>query len=73
VRDKRSAYRVLVRKRGGKSPLGRPKHMWESNNKVDPQEVVWGGMDWITLVQDRESLAGSCECINEPWVSIKCG
>jgi hypothetical protein len=25
----------------------RPKHKWEDNIKMDLQEVVYGGMDWI--------------------------
>jgi len=32
----------------GKRPLGRPRHRWEDNIKMDLQEVGWGeGMDWI--------------------------
>jgi hypothetical protein len=27
----RNAYKILVRKPEGKSPLGRPKHKWEDN------------------------------------------
>jgi hypothetical protein len=34
---------------------------------------VWGGVDWIYLAQDRESVVGSCEHCNEPWDSIKGG
>jgi len=33
------AYRVLVGKPEGKIPLGRPRHMWEDNIKMDLQEV----------------------------------
>jgi hypothetical protein len=40
-----SVYRVLVGKPGGKRPLGRPKHRWEDNIKMDLQEVGCGGMD----------------------------
>ena len=33
----------------------------------------WHGvMEWIERAQDRQ-MAGSCECGNEPSVSIKCG
>ena len=40
----------------GMRPLGRPKHRWEENIKMDLQEVRWGGgMDWIDLAQDRDS------------------
>ena len=46
--------RVLVGKREGKRPLGRPRRKWEDNIKMDLQEVGYGGMDWIELAQDRE-------------------
>jgi hypothetical protein len=40
------AYRVLVGKCEGKSPLGRPKRRWEDNIKMNLQEVGWGhGLD----------------------------
>jgi len=50
----RGVYRVLVGKPEGKRPLGRPRHRWEDNIKMDLQEVVRGGMDWIDLAQDRD-------------------
>jgi len=46
--------RVLVGKREGKRPLGRPRHRWEDNIKMDLQEVGCWGMDWIKLAQDRD-------------------
>jgi hypothetical protein len=50
----RGVHRVLVRKHEGKRPLGRPRHRWEDNMKMDVQEV--GGVcgDWMELAQDRE-------------------
>ena len=50
----RSVQRVLMGKSEGKRPLGRPKHKWKHNIKMDLQEVGLGGMDWIDLAQDRE-------------------
>jgi len=41
--ERRVAYRVLVRKSEGKRPLGRPRHRWEDNIKMDFQEVRCGG------------------------------
>ena len=32
-----------------------------------------GGIDWLDLAQDRDSLVGSCEYGDEPLDSIKCG
>jgi len=43
-----------VENREGKRPLGRPRHTWEDNIKMDLQEVGFGGMDWIELAQDRD-------------------
>jgi hypothetical protein len=34
----RSAYKMLVGKREGKRPLGRPKRGWEDNIKMDVRE-----------------------------------
>jgi hypothetical protein len=54
MRKSRGVYRVLVAKPEGKRPLGRPRHRWEDNIKMDLQEVGLRGMDWIDLVQDRD-------------------
>ena len=51
--ERRGVYRVLMGRRDGKRPLGRPKRRWEDNIKIDLQEVGCGGLDWIELVQDR--------------------
>ena len=47
-------YGVLVGKPEGKRRLGRPRHRWEDNIKIDLQEVGCGSMDWIELAQDRD-------------------
>jgi len=47
-------YTVLVGKPEGRRPLGRPRHRWEDNIKIDLQEVGCGDMDWIELAQDRD-------------------
>ena len=54
MEERRGVYRVLVGKREGKRPLGRPMRRWEDNIKMDLQEVGCGGMDWIDLAQDRD-------------------
>jgi len=33
--ERRGIYRFLVRKPEGKKPLGKPKHKWEDNIKID--------------------------------------
>jgi hypothetical protein len=37
----------------GKRQLGRPKRRWLNNIKMDLREIVWDGMDWIDLAEDR--------------------
>jgi hypothetical protein len=38
----------------GKRPLGRPRHRWEDNIKMDLQEVGTEGIDWIDVAQDTD-------------------
>jgi hypothetical protein len=33
--------------------LGRPRHRWENDMKIDLREIGWGGTYWIHLAQDR--------------------
>ena len=55
IGERRGVYRVLVGKRWGKRPRGRPRRRWEDNIKVDLQEVRWGGgMDCIQVAQDKD-------------------
>ena len=51
--DSRGVYRVLVGKPEGKRALGRSRHRWGDNIKMDLQEVGCGGIDWIDLDQER--------------------
>jgi hypothetical protein len=50
----RNAYRILVGKSDEKRPLGRPRHRWVDNIKMDLREIGWGGMGWFDLAQDRD-------------------
>ena len=67
--EERGVCTVLVGKLEGKIPLGRPKHRWVDNIRMDLREVGCGYMDWIGLGQ----VADACECGNEPSGSVKCG
>jgi hypothetical protein len=44
-----------VGKPEGRRPLGRPRHRWEDNIKMDLREVGCGGADWFDLAQDRDT------------------
>jgi len=52
--EESGVYRVLVWKPEGRRPLGRPRHRWVDNIKMDLQKVGCGYMDWIRLAQVRD-------------------
>ena len=52
--ERKYAYGVLVEGIEGRNPLGRPRHRWDDNIKLDLQEVECVGMDWNGLAQDRD-------------------
>jgi hypothetical protein len=52
--EDRGVHRVLVGKPEGKKQLGRPRHRWEDNIKMDLQEVGGVRGDWMELAQDRD-------------------
>jgi hypothetical protein len=43
-----------VGKTEGKRPLGRPRHRWEDNIKMDFREIGWDGVDCIDLAQNTD-------------------
>jgi hypothetical protein len=45
----RNAYRIIVGKPEGKSPLGRPRCRWVDNIKMVLTEIGWDGMGWCGL------------------------
>jgi hypothetical protein len=40
-----TAYRILIGKPEEKRPLGRPRHRWMNNIKIDLGAIRWGGID----------------------------
>jgi hypothetical protein len=51
---KRNAHRLLMGKKEGKMPLGRPRRRWVDNIRMDFVDVGWGDVDWIGLAEDRD-------------------
>jgi len=48
----RGVHRGLMGKIEGRRPLGRPRHRWEDNIKMDLQEVgcgAWTGLIWLRI------------------------
>ena len=67
--ERRGVYRVVVGKLEGKRPIGRPRHRWEDNIKMDLQEVGCRGVDWIDLAQDRDRWQSTVIEVLNLWVT----
>jgi hypothetical protein len=48
---KTNAYRILVGKPEAKRPLGRPRHRWVDNMKIDltRDRLGWDGLIWLRI------------------------
>jgi hypothetical protein len=70
--ESRDVHRVLMRIPDGKRPLGRPRHRWEENIRMNLQEMECGA--WTESIWLRTGAgAGTCECSNKTLGSIKYG
>ena len=69
VRERRGIYSVLVGKREGKRPLGRPGCRWEDNIKTDLLEVGCGDLEWLELAEDRDRLQAVVNSVMKLWVA----
>ena len=54
MEEGRGMHKVLVGKREVERPLGRPRHRWEDNIKMDLEGVGRGCGDWMELAQDSD-------------------
>jgi hypothetical protein len=66
--EKRNACRLLVGKPEGRRPLGRPRHRWLDNIRMDLVEVERGDVDWIGLAQDRDRWRALVNSVLNFWV-----
>jgi hypothetical protein len=53
--EMRNVYSLLEGKPEGKRLLGRPRHRWVDNIRMDLGEVGWGDVVWTGLAPDRNS------------------
>jgi hypothetical protein len=67
---RKRCFQVLVGRPECKRSLGRPRHRWEDNIKLDHREIGMNGVNWIQLAQDGP-MVGFCEHGNKPLGSIK--
>jgi hypothetical protein len=51
-----------------KRPLGRPRHRWVDNIKMDLREIGWNGVDWIDMAQYRYQWRALVNTVLNLWV-----
>jgi hypothetical protein len=61
--ERLNAYRVLVGKPEGKTPLGGLRCRWEGNVEMDIRDIGWGGTVWINLTQSRDQWWASVNAV----------
>jgi hypothetical protein len=54
IREVRGAYNILIGRPEGRRPLGRTRHRWKDNIKMDLRDIGFGDVDWIHWAQDRD-------------------
>jgi hypothetical protein len=64
----RGAYNILVGRPEGRRQLGRPRHWWEDNIKMDLREIVFGDVDWIHWAQNRDRWRALVNTVMNLWV-----
>jgi hypothetical protein len=50
----RNVYKILVRKREEKRPLGRRRSRYEDNTEMEFREIGWEVVDWMHVAHDRD-------------------
>jgi hypothetical protein len=66
--ENRNAYRILVGKPEGKSPIGRPRRRWVDNIRMNLGEIGWDGVDWIDGNQVRDQWRALVNTVLNLWV-----
>jgi hypothetical protein len=56
-----------VGKPEGRRPLGRPRHRWDDNTMMDPQEIGCWWVDWIELAEDRDRWWALVNAVMKLW------
>ena len=69
IEEGRSAFEILKGKPTGKGILGRHRHRWEDNIRMDLTEVGMNIRDWVVLAQDRDYWRALVNAALNLWVA----
>ena len=59
VEETRTSFKILTGTSKGRRPLGRPRHIWEENIRLDFKEIGFNTRNWLIRLRIeliRESL-----------------
>jgi hypothetical protein len=68
IGKKRKAFRLLVGKPEGNTPLGRPRRRWVDNIKMNFREIGLSGIEWIDLAHDMDRWRDLVNTVMDVWV-----
>ena len=54
MEEGKSAFKILTGTTTGKRPLGRSRHRWEDNIRMDLKEIGINTRNWVDSAQDRD-------------------
>jgi hypothetical protein len=63
--EMRDAYKILAGKPERRRPLGRSRHRWEDNIKMDLKIIMMRGCELDSNGSGQGQMADSCEYGNE--------
>ena len=59
---------MLTGKPTGKAPLGRPRHRWEDNIRMDLKEMDVSGKNWVDSDKERDYWRAHVNVASIFWV-----
>ena len=54
IKEGRGAFKILTGTPAAKRPLGRPRHRWEDNIRMDRKEICINTRNCVDSTQDRD-------------------
>ena len=72
MEEDRIDFKVLTDTPTGKRPLGRPRHKWEDNIRMDLTEININTRNWVDSAQVRDYWRALVNAalilrVHEPW------
>ena len=68
MEEGRSAFRILTGKPTGKRPLGRPRHRWEDNIRMDLEGIGINAGNWVDSAQNKNYWRALANAALNLWV-----